>query len=64
MVELKEPSPYLFGLTTCAYCQALLCQDEALVKTVHVGRGTLTEHFCGENCHQSWYLARLRSWGM
>lgn len=64
MATATLPDGKLFGFTTCAQCGELIHQDEALVKTYHTGRSTLQETFCGNQCHYTWYLSRLRSFGL
>lgn len=50
--------------TQCAQCDEIVHRGDAVVKTYHTGRTSLTEHFCTDECHHEWYLARLRQWGM
>ena len=50
--------------TQCAQCSEIVHRDDVVVKTVHTGRSSQTKHFCTDNCHHTWYLTRLRSWGM
>lgn len=53
------------GTTTCANCNKEILQTRALVKTVETGpRSALSEHFCGQACFHTWYINRLRSFGL
>lgn len=49
-----------FGLTTCAECNDLIHQDEAVVKVYYNGDQQQTEHFCSDDCKVVWYINHLR----
>ena len=52
------------GRTQCAQCDQVVLHSDALVVTKHVGRNTVTEHFCGEHCANEFYLEQLRRVGL
>lgn len=50
--------------TQCAECGEIVHRDDVVIKQYYQGQMTLVEHFCSDSCHHTWYINRLRSWGM
>lgn len=50
--------------TSCSNCDKVVHQHDAVIKQYCQGRRTLVEHFCSNGCHHSWYVNRLRSFGL
>ena len=50
--------------TSCAHCNDVVHQDDAVIKQYYQGRMTLVEHFCSDSCHHQWYINRLRRTGL
>lgn len=51
-------------VSTCAQCHDLVHGQDVVIKQYHTGHMTDVEHFCSNECHHTWYVNRLRAWGM
>ena len=52
------------ALTSCANCNKEVHQHDVVIKQYYNGQMTLIEHFCSDKCHHSWYINRLRGFGL
>ena len=59
-----EPPNKPFCWTSCAQCNQPVHHDNVVIKQYYTGRMTLVEHYCSDHCHQTWYIERLRSFGL
>lgn len=58
-VEECKSDAERFGLTTCAECNELIHQSDALVKVFYRDNMQHQEHFCCEGCMHVWYIKEL-----
>lgn len=55
----------LHGLTTCAQCNDLIHQSEAVILVWYTRCNEQEqEAFCGDDCKYSWRLDRMRALGL
>ena len=50
--------------TSCAHCANPVHKDDVVIKQFYNGHVVDVEHFCSSACHHTWYIERLRGFGL
>ena len=48
----------------CTQCGDLVHNDDVVIKQFYTGTMTDVRYFCSDRCHHTWYVNRLRQWGL
>ena len=64
-LDLPSSDLELFGHTTCGQCTKMIPLSQAVVKTFYDDTSIQQqEHFCCEDCRDTWYIAMLNRKGL
>ena len=60
----KQLNLFDHGMTTCAHCKKRIYLCDAKIVPFCTNRADAEEHFCGNDCHNSWHINRLNQMGL